>query len=243
MIDNETVRKASEIGIIDVVDAIKLIETNPAYITLTFDEKINMVIDFVYQQRYNETVRRLKKSAKLRYVDADLRDIHYTDNRSITHQLISSLATCNYITLKTNIIIHGPCGTGKTWLSCALANEAAKQKYKIFYIRMPELLEKYNELRNMGKSLSQVVKKYAKYDLLILDEWLMYEMTDKEKQFISELMEIRHDKCSTIFCSQYPSGDWYDKLHKSTLTEALLDRIIHNRIDVYMGNENFRIKK
>ena len=38
-------------------------------------------------------------------------------------------------------------------------------------------------------------------------------------------------------------GDWYDKLHKSTLTEALLDRIIHNRIDVYMGNENFRIKK
>ena len=35
MIDNETVRKASEIGIIDVVDAIKLIETNPAYITLT----------------------------------------------------------------------------------------------------------------------------------------------------------------------------------------------------------------
>ena len=100
MIDNETVRKASEIGIIDVVDAIKLIETNPAYITLTFDEKINMVIDFVYQQRYNETVRRLKKSAKLRYVDADLRDIHYTDNRSITHQLISSLATCNYFTLE-----------------------------------------------------------------------------------------------------------------------------------------------
>ena len=229
MIDNETVRKASEIGIIDVVDAIKLIETNPAYITLTFDEKINMVIDFVYQQRYNETVRRLKKSAKLRYVDADLRDIHYTDNRSITHQLISSLATCNYITLKTNIIIHGPCGTGKTWLSCALANEAAKQKYKIFYIRMPELLEKYNELRNMGKSLSQVVKKYAKYDLLVLDEWLMYEMTDKEKQFISELMEIRHDKCSTIFCSQYPSGDWYDKLHKSTLTEALGGQPLHGR--------------
>ena len=50
----------------------------------------------------------------------------------------------------------------------------------------------------MGKSLSQVVKKYAKYDLLVLDEWLMYEMTDKEKQFISELMEIRYDKCSTI---------------------------------------------
>ncbi|MFR4835288.1 MAG: ATP-binding protein [Catenibacterium sp.] len=74
------------------------------------------------------------------------------------------------------------------------------------------------------------------------DEWLMYEMSDQDKQFISELMEVRHDTCSTIFCSQYPTEDWYDKLHKSTLTEALLDRIVHNRIDIDMGTENFRIK-
>ena len=80
------------------------------------------------------------------------------------------------------------------------------------------------------------------YELLILDEWLMYEMSDQDKQFISELMEVRHDTCSTIFCSQYPTEDWYDKLHKSTLTEALLDRIVHNRIDIDMGTDNFRIK-
>ena len=74
------------------------------------------------------------------------------------------------------------------------------------------------------------------------DAWLMYEMSDQDKQFISELMEIRHDTCSTIFCSQYPTEEWYDKLHKSTLTESLLDRIVHNRIDIDMGTDNFRIK-
>lgn len=243
MINNETIRKASEIGVIDVLDAVKLIEANPANIRLSFDEKINMIIDIVYQQRYNEAVKRLKKAAKLRYVDADVRDIHYTNTRGIDKDLISSLITCRFIPLKTNIILHGPCGTGKTWLSCALANEAVKQKYKIYYIRIPELLETYNEYRNMGKSISQIVKKYAKYDLLILDEWLMYEMNISDKQFISELMEVRHDKSSTIFCSQYPIEDWYEKLEKSTLTEALLDRIIHNRIDINMGIDNFRIRK
>ena len=84
-------------------------------------------------------------------------------------------------------------------------------------------------MRNSRKSLSKTMQKYAKYELLILDEWLMYEMSDQDKQFISELMEVRHDTCSTIFCSQYPTEDWYDKLHKSTLTEALLDSIVHNK--------------
>lgn len=242
MINNETIRKAAEIGLIDVLDAVKLIETNPANITLSFDEKFNMVIDLVYQQRYNETVKRLKKAGKLRYVDADIRDIHYTSTRGVTPDLISSLITCNYITLNTNIIIHGPCGTGKTWVACALANEAVKQKYKIYYVRIPELLESYNEFRKMGKNISSIVKKYSKYDLLILDEWLMYDMSMNDKQFISELMEVRHDKTSTIFCSQYPTTDWYEKLQKSTLTEALLDRIIHNRVDIDMGSDNFRMK-
>ena len=82
--------------------------------------------------------------------------------------------------------------------------------------------------------------------LLYRNEWSsisgILKMSDQDKQFISELMEVRHDTCSTIFCSQYPTEDWYDKLHKSTLTEALLDRIVHNRIDIDMGTDNFRIK-
>lgn len=134
----------------------------------------------------------------------------------------------------TNLVIHGP---------CAIASETIKQKHTAFYIRLPKLLELYNNIRNDGKSLSQTVQKYAKYELLILDEWLMYEMSDQDKQFISELIEIRDDTCLTIFCSQYLTEDWYDKLHKSsTLTEALLDRIVHNRIDIDMGTENFKIK-
>ena len=68
MIDNETIRKASEMGIIDVIDAVNTVESNTTYITLSFDEKIKMIIDMVYQYRYNEAVKKLKKRAKLRYL-------------------------------------------------------------------------------------------------------------------------------------------------------------------------------
>lgn len=104
-------------------------------------------------------------------------------------------------------------------------------------------LKPYDNMRNSEKNLSQAVQRYAKYKLLILDEWLMYEMSNQDKQFISKLMEVRHDTCSTIFCDQYLTEDWYDKLHKSTLTEALLDRIIHNRIDIDMDTDNFKKNK
>lgn len=71
----------------------------------------------------------------------------------------------------------------------------------------------------------------------------MYDMNLSDKQFFSELMQVRHEKSSTLFCSQYPAEKGDDKLQKLTLTEALLDRIIHNRADINMGSNNFRIKK
>ena len=75
MIDNEIIRKASEMGIIDVIDAVNTVESNTTYITLSFDEKIKMIIDMVYQCIYNEAIKKLKKRAKLRYLEADLRNV------------------------------------------------------------------------------------------------------------------------------------------------------------------------
>lgn len=75
MIDNETIRKASEMGIIDVIDAVNTVESNTTYITLSFDEKIKMITDMVYQCRYNEAIKKRKKRAKLRYLEADLRNV------------------------------------------------------------------------------------------------------------------------------------------------------------------------
>lgn len=72
-----------------------------------------------------------------------------------------------------------------------------------------------------------------------MQKYAKYEMNNQDIQFISKLMEVRHNTCSTIFCSQYPSKGWYAKLHKPTLTEAFHD----NEIDIDMGSDNFRKNK
>lgn len=240
MINKETIRKLNEMKISEFVSAIEAINGHPESAYLNFDEKIEQIVDIVYQEKYNQTVKSLKRTAKLRFKEADIRDVQYTKERLITPDMMLSLSTCEYINLNQNIVLHGPCGSGKSWIACVLGNEAIKRKLSTYYIRMPELVEKYNEMRNIGKSMTSIVKKFNKYELLIVDEWLMYPLTDKDKQFFMELMEIRYDKHSTIFCSQYDVASWYEKLGESTLTEAMLDRIVHNMIDISMGVNNFR---
>ena len=139
-----------------------------------------------------------------------------------------------------DISIEGCCGSGKTWLGCALANATIKQGKRVLYIRFPELLEKCHQDKKTGKTMMSIVKKYVKYDLMVIDEYMMYDLEKDDLFFLLELTEKRYDKTSTIYCSQYGSDEWYGILGNSVFSEAVLDRIVHNLIKINLGNANFR---
>ena len=78
------------------------------------------------------------------------------------------------------------------------------------------------------------------YDLLILDEFLLNDLTQPEQLFLFELIERRYDKASTIFCTQYRMEDWHTRLGGGVHADAILDRIIHNVEIVFAGKLNMR---
>ena len=85
-----------------------------------------------------------------------------------------------------------------------------------------------------------IVKKYVKYDLMVIDEYMMYDLENDDLFFLLELTEKRYDKTSTIYCSQYGSDEWYGILGNCVFSKAVLDRIVHNLIKINLGNANFR---
>lgn len=91
-----------------------------------------------------------------------------------------------------------------------------------------------------GKMESRVVSKYAKFKVLIMDEWLIDPLGDEEMRFILELVERRFDCTSTIFCSQYPREDWHRRLGGGVHADAVMDRIVHNMTVIQMGDVNMR---
>ena len=156
-------------------------------------------------------------------------DVDYTSGRKLNKELITRLATCEYISEHRNIFITGATGCGKTYMACAFGMEACKQYFNTKYVRLPDLLIDLELARDNG-NYKKIMAKYANPVLLILDEWLLLKPTESEQRDIFELLHRRRKKSSTIFCSQYDCNGWYDQLggDDGPLAEAILDRIKHD---------------
>ena len=85
----------------------------------------------------------------------------------------------------------GATGTGKTYLACALGMEACKQFYSTKYVRLPELLSELALARGLG-IFSKVINQYRKYQLLIIDEWMLVALTETEAKDLLEIIHYRH---------------------------------------------------
>ena len=114
-------------------------------------------------------------------------------------------------------------------MACAFGYEACRQFYNTKFVRLPDLLIELEMVRE-NRTFTKSMLKYTKPALLIIDEWLLLKPSESEQKTIFEILHRRSGKSSTIFCSQYPSSEWYDQLGglANPLTDSILDRIIHN---------------
>jgi len=194
-----------------------------------FEDRFGMIVDIEYTSRKNNRLKRLIKNAGFDQSDARIMDIDYTSGRKLNKQLITRLATCEYIAEYRNIFITGATGCGKTYMACAFGMEACKQYFTTKYVRLPDLLIDLELARNDG-TYKKVMSKYANPMLLIIDEWLLLKPSESEQKDIFELLHRRRKKSSTIFCSQYRTEGWYEQLggDASPLADAILDRVVHD---------------
>lgn len=239
MINDETKRKLRELNLNELITVLELQQKDLNCVTLTFDERFQRITDYLYQEKYNGKIQRLIKLSKFRLPKADVNDIYFNE-RGMNRNLITELSTGQFIHSNTNVIFQGFTGSGKTFLACAIGKQACKQQLRTKYIRVPDLLVEYDESNLVSKSKSKILKKYTGYGVLILDEWLLEDISEEEQHFLFELIERRHDQSSTIFCTQYKQIDWHSRLGGGVHADAIMDRIIHNAIWVETGTLNMR---
>ena len=212
-----------------------------SYSQLAFEERLSLLVDAEWNRRQQNRMLRCLHNAHLATPGAAIEDIECHEDRRLDKAQILRFATCQYIDEGHHIILKGASGSGKTFLACALGNAACRKFKAVRYIRLPELLEEMGLAKAAGE-LKDTVKSYRKVDLLILDEWLIRRLTPQESYNLLELVEARCTHGATIFCTQYDTSEWYERItpssgEASTISEAIMDRIIHNAYDILIDGK------
>ena len=205
-----------------------------AYSQMGFEERLSLLVDAEWNCRQNNKLLRCIREARFATPGAVIEDVEYHEDRHLDKAQILRFASCTFIEENHHIIFKGASGSGKTFLACALGNAACRRLKSVRYIRLPELLEELALAQAAGE-LKKTIKTYQKYDLLILDEWMIRCLT-------LEVIEARCNKGAMIFCTQYEPGDWYERLHpnsdeRSAIAEAILDRILHNSYEILIDGK------
>lgn len=208
---------------------------------LGFEERLGLLIDREITERENRRLTSRLRRARLRH-HALLEDIDYQTPRGLDKGLIQSLAACQWVKDRLNVLITGPTGVGKTWLACAFAHKACREGYSTQYIRLTRLLRELMIAKGDGR-YPKLLANLAKVDVLILDDWGLLKPNAENRRDLLEVLEDRHGARSTIATSQLPVEEWHGVIGDPTLADAILDRLVHNAYKLNLRGESMRKRK
>jgi DNA replication protein DnaC len=193
---------------------------------LTFDERLALLLEREHHLREDRRLTRLLQVAHLREA-ACVEDINFRVKRGLDRSVIVRLGAGDWIRQHEVILMVGPTGTGKTWLACALGHAACRQGHTVRYFRLPRLLGELGLARGDGSS-GRLLQQLAKTEVLILDDWGLAPLGDRERRDLLEVIDDRNGRRATIVTSQVPVDHWHELVGDPTFGDAMLDRLVHH---------------
>jgi DNA replication protein DnaC len=194
-----------------------------------------------------ETAERAERREKRRLIDARfpalkrLEDYRFSDNPKIPQATIAALAEGSWIADRESVIFIGDSGTGKTHLATALAICACQQGRRVRFTTLAALANELQEAQSR-KELVRVVGRYARTELVILDELGYLALPDGAAELVFQVLSERHERGSLIVTTNLPFGEWTKVFADPRLAKAVVDRLTHRAHIIDTGTESWRFR-
>jgi len=209
---------------------------------LSFDERFAMLVDSEHLARDNRRIKTLLKDAELRIPSACLEDVDASAARGIDKAMLRQFASGAWVDQNLNALITGATGVGKSYLACALGQNACRRGLRVIYRRMPRLFDELTLAKADG-TYAKLLRKLARAQLLILDDLGLGSPSDAQRHDLLEVLEDRYGSRATVVTSQLPRESWHEWLGDPTLADAILDRLVHNAYKIDLTGPSRRKTK
>jgi DNA replication protein DnaC len=242
MLHQPTVDKLEAMRLKGMLEAWKAQEKDPASDELSFAERLGLLVDHQYSWRANEALKQRLHRARLGS-RAVVEDIDFRAPRGLDRQTIRSLTESSaWAGRHENVFVIGPTGVGKSFLACALAQKACRDGYSALYLRATALFRELALARADG-SLRNLLPRWNKIDVLVIDDWAMAPLTENERRDFWEICEDRYQARSLVLTSQMPVNKWHEQIGDPTVADGILDRLVHNAHKIEMKGDSMRKTK
>ena len=157
-------------------------------------------------------------------------------------RLFRDLAEGGFIKEHRNIILLGRSGAGKTHMATALGIEACRNNFRTRFVTCYGLINELIEARQ-ERTLQRLLQRYARYDLLILDELGYVPFSKEGSELLFQVLAERHEKGSVMITTNLGFADWTQVFGDPVMTAALLDRLTHRAHIINCNWDSYRLKQ
>ena len=201
---------------------------------------LNLIVAELQGRSESRLNRRIRESKFPLLKPIETFDLAATPELDI--RLFRELAEGGFIKEHRNVILLGRSGAGKTHMAIALGIEACRNDFRTRFVTCYGLINELIEARQ-ERTLQRLLQKYARYDLLVLDELGYVPFSKEGSELLFQVLAERHEKGSVMITTNLGFADWSQVFGDPVMTAALLDRLTHKAHIINCNWDSYRLKQ
>jgi DNA replication protein DnaC len=208
---------------------------------LSHAEFLELILQDELAVRGSRQIERRVRAASFRETK-NLDEFDFFFNPSIKRRQIEELATCRFIREKSDVLLLGPPGVGKSFLVQAIGHQAIKAGMLVLYRSIFDLARDFLSEEETPAQQDKILSKYLKPELLIIDDMGMKQLPRRSGEYLLEIIMRRHENRSTMMTSNRPLEDWAKLIGDVPAATAILDRFLQHAAIIQITGKSYRLR-